>query len=454
MRLTILTTAVLLAASVAGLARGNSLPEGIAATAHGAVITMDEFKDSLVRRFGSSPDGQKALKKLIDEIVVSEEARARGVAVTPAEIDAYVKKVEVQIHQQSRGTDTLSKFLEKSEISIGEFKNETRAYLLQQKLAAKDIGVKGEVSRAQLEMWLTNLRKKKGVLIAPVGFPDGGYAEIGARRIGKDEFGEALLDTVTASTLQSALWDLVVARIVQQRMKENKVRIDPADVKRAIDDLKAEFEADPRFRGTRISFESYVQGVRNMSLEQLKKDSMFLAQVGLAKSIRNELSADDAKGYYEENRKRYDERRRFIHLLIAANERKNAFGSPIRSYADAKKILEALHLRYLRGTSFEKLVEQNSQDRSKYQRPERIVEVHRGSQMPASLLDAIFLAPKGEVIGPVRSAYGYHLVKVVEIIPAPTYEQAYPQVVRDMVRKRRTKILLEIKQDSSILLRY
>ncbi len=115
-------------------------------------------------------------------------------------------------------------------------------------------------------------------------------------------------------------------------------------------------------------------------------------------------------------------------------------------------MIDALYRSYLKGKPFEKLVEESSEDRSTYLPPDRLITVNRETPMPEPLRDAVFAAPLSEVVGPIRTVYGYHLVKVVDLKPTPTYEEVQPRVVRDLVREKRRNALLRIRQDPSIRL--
>ena len=130
------------------------------------------------------------------------------------------------------------------------------------------------------------------------------------------------------------------------------------------------------------------------------------------------------------------------------------FGGQTRSYRKAREIIDAVYARYLRGTPFEKLVNEASEDRDRFKRPDRPIVVTRATPMPEAWKKAVFSAPVGDVIGPIRSAYGYHLVKLLEIEPAPAFEGVKARVLRDLVREGRTKELLTIRQDPKIILAY
>lgn len=431
------------------------LPADVAAIVHGEVIPMERFRALLVQRFGPAEEGKQALDNLVERILVEEEQRRRGVTVSDEELEAYLATVARQVTRHSAGTQSLEELLEEKGVTREEFEKVSRDFLVRTKLAAAYLGKEPEdVKQYELGVWLEGLKQKRGVVIGSPPLPAGTLAKVGDRTVTVADLGVELLDSLDDSTLEGALWDLVIARAVQQRLDEGGIEVDEADVDRAVMELEEEFRADPRFRQTSFTFEQYVRTVRRLTLDELRADPLFLAQIGLAKQIRNGLSMNDVKAYWEEHRERYGEERTFVHLLVKADDRDSPFGRRSRTFEEAKEIIDALYVRFLRGTSFEKLVAEASEDRSSTSRPDRRIVINRETPLPDSLKTRIFSSPPGEVVGPVRSPYGYHLLKVVEVKPELPFEGVRERAIRDLVREQRTRELLEVRQDKEILLRY
>ncbi|MHC4470671.1 MAG: peptidylprolyl isomerase [Planctomycetota bacterium] len=366
-----------------------------------------------------------------------------------------MKKVEREVVRVSKGRNTLEGLLKERKLSWEDFLASARDFILRQKLASEDLGVKGEVSEANLLLWIDSLKQKHGVVIGGEGLPEGVHAKIGDRKVTTREYGAELVDALPSSTLEGALWDLAISRAVGRLLEKAGAEVVPKDVDAALEDLRHDFKEDERFKQTTFTFEQYVQAVRQMSLDELRSDPLFLAQVGLAKILRGAITGQEVKEYYGEHRDRYGEKRTFIHLLVKADERvEGPFNSRGRSLEQARTIIDALLAKHRRGYPFEKLVKESSEDRSNYSRPDRRIEVTRETQMPKTLKTAVFESAKGEVAGPIRTTYGFHLIKVLEVRPDPGFEAKRADVIRDMVMERRTKALLEIKQDPKIRLRY
>ena len=164
-RLPILLSLCILLA-VAGPSRAQErkpLPDDVAGIVRGEIVTMAEFRDSLVNRYAGTPDGQQILDGLATDIAVENERARRGITIPDEEIAAYVKKVEAQVFKASAGTKTLDKILEDQGVTREGFLEVSRAFLIRQRMASQDLGVDGEVSQADLGVWVEDLKKRAGV---------------------------------------------------------------------------------------------------------------------------------------------------------------------------------------------------------------------------------------------------------------------------------------------------
>lgn len=112
--------------------------------------------------------------------------------------------------------------------------------------------------------------------------------------------------------------------------------------------------------------------------------------------------------YYEDNSSRFlqDEQRQARHILTL-------FGD---DEAAAEEQAAALTARVQAGEPFEDLARQYSADGGSAQMGGDLGTLMH-SQMPGALGDAIFSMDADEVLGPVRSEFGFHIVRLDAIIP-------------------------------------
>jgi peptidyl-prolyl cis-trans isomerase C len=124
----------------------------------------------------------------------------------------------------------------------------------------------------------------------------------------------------------------------------------------------------------------------------------YLANKLLQKNLSAKITDAAAKKYYEVNKLRYStDQVHAQHILVS----------------DEKQARDLLKQAKAEGADFEALAEKNSKDPS--------AKNNRGDlgffgrdRMVAEFTDAAFRAGEGEVVGPVKTSYGYHIIKVVQ----------------------------------------
>ena len=120
-----------------------------------------------------------------------------------------------------------------------------------------------------------------------------------------------------------------------------------------------------------------------------------------------EITEEELLQHYEESTSRFqqDEQRQASHILITFDGDETA----------AEEQAVALTARANAGEPFEDLARQYSKDGGTSEQGGDLGTVLL-SQMPGALGDAIFGMQKGEIQGPVRSDFGFHVVRLDEIV--------------------------------------
>lgn len=122
-----------------------------------------------------------------------------------------------------------------------------------------------------------------------------------------------------------------------------------------------------------------------------------------------EITAEALQQYYEDSVSRFqqDEQRKAGHILITFADEEGE--------AAAQEQANTLAVRAQAGEPFADLARQYSADGGTAEQGGDLgILLH--SQMPGALGDAIFSMEKGEILGPVKSAFGFHVVQLNDII--------------------------------------
>ena len=166
-------------------------------------------------------------------------------------------------------------------------------------------------------------------------------------------------------------------------------------------------------------------------------DSVHLSYVALRLSdVTNEVAVDEAglKAYYESVKDRFTqaEKRHARHILIQADK---------DDAAAQKKAADVYALATKPGADFAALAKQYSQDAGSAQQGGDLGSVEK-SFFVGPFGDAVFSMKKGEIRGPVKTPFGYHVILLEDITPGATKSLAEvraelePQYKRSEAEKR------------------
>jgi peptidyl-prolyl cis-trans isomerase D len=151
------------------------------------------------------------------------------------------------------------------------------------------------------------------------------------------------------------------------------------------------------------------------------------------------------KKFYEENRARYDQKKkvRVRHVLAKV--------APGGDDAAARKKIEEAAARVKKGEDFAKVAQALSEDENTKARGGEIGFVTEGLFDEAFVNAAFALAP-GAVSEPVRTASGWHLVQAEEVVPAKqvSLDDARLGIAKELLVKERARKLAQAKAQAAL----
>ena len=177
------------------------------------------------------------------------------------------------------------------------------------------------------------------------------------------------------------------------------VAVEPFEksVKVSDEDVKAFYDKNPK------AFETP---------ESAKIEYLLLTQDAIASQVK--IDPAEVKQAYEANAKQYttNEERQASHILVAVKK-----DAPDAEKARAKeKATELAAKARAKPDSFAELAKQNSQDPGSASQGGDLGSFSRGA-MVKPFEDAVFAAKVGDIVGPVETDFGYHVIKVTGITP-------------------------------------
>ena len=154
------------------------------------------------------------------------------------------------------------------------------------------------------------------------------------------------------------------------------------------------------------------------------------------------ISEQQLQEYYEFNSDRYlqDEQRRARHILILFDD----------DEAGAEIVANEMLTRVRSGESFEELARKYSKDGGTAEQGGDLGIMTR-TQMPDDLGDEIFSMNTGDIAGPVKSDFGFHIVRLDEILergPVP-FEQIRAPLITELQDQEAEGLFRELERKLS-----
>lgn len=171
------------------------------------------------------------------------------------------------------------------------------------------------------------------------------------------------------------------------------------------------------------------QGLNGERLQAIKNNALFLLKLDALSKENKRDYTKYAKQIYQVNKENYpvEERVDAAHILIST-----------KTLADAEALARAQAIRQqlMLGANFNQLALKESDDKSVKTNKGEMGVFTRG-QMVKPFSDAVFAMQAGEISEPVKTQYGYHIIKLNKKFPAgfKTFDQVKAQIISDLRKK-------------------
>ncbi|HEU4395028.1 MAG TPA: hypothetical protein VFS92_05635, partial [Planctomycetota bacterium] len=225
--------------------------EAPAAVVLGKPIPRRDAFEELARRRFRGEDGDRLLEQFAGEIVVRAEQARRGVVVPEEEVLARVEDARRRLADRMARAgrkvgdeDPLERLLEESGNSMAAFLEETRYFLALERMAREDLGVPGEVSEAQAQLWVRDLVRRRNVVTDPAALGPGAIARVGEESVPLARAGAWLARRVRTGDLLAVVHDLAFGVIVETRAAEAKVAAGEEEIAAEYSRIAREFERE------------------------------------------------------------------------------------------------------------------------------------------------------------------------------------------------------------------
>lgn len=230
-----------------------------------------------------------------------------------------------------------------------------------------------------------------------------------------------------ASQLQAELLTgLIQSRLLTQAAEDEGISVTSDDVQEQRDQIVQRVGGEEAFQQlleqNQLTEQQVTEQLRNRALRQA---------VGQALASEREVSDEELETAYEQQIEGGNPRA--SHILVDTEE-------------EAEKIMQRLE----EGADFNELARAESQDPTAERNGGGLGEISRGQTVPA-FEEALFNAEPGELVGPVETQFGFHVIKRNEPPPLEQVEDQLREQVRDeQAQVAVQEFLLERAQEADV----
>ncbi|MCA0149589.1 peptidylprolyl isomerase [Rossellomorea vietnamensis] len=224
-----------------------------------------------------------------------------------------------------------------------------------------------------------------GSLLAVFGFSkEDAVAKVGSETISKDDLYTTLVDQYGDGALDT----LIAEKIVKLESEKKDLTVKDSEIKKELEKIKGQYDSEEAFNEALASSGSDLDSVKDniktyLLTEKLLKD-------------RVKITDDQIKEYFEANKDTFAQKEQVEASHILVDDEKTA--------QEVKKKLDD-------GGDFAELAKEYSTDTSNADSGGELGYFGKG-EMVTEFDDKAFSMKKGEISEPVKTEFGYHIIKV------------------------------------------
>ena len=254
-----------------------------------------------------------------------------------------------------------------------------------------------------------------------------------------DEFAEqsgvSKDDPQYQAAVQQIMPQLVGTEIAKAYAQEHNITVSDKEVEQEIAKIKEQIGDQARSSGQDLSDqEAYEQALKqnNITEDQLReniRENLPVQKVQERVAGDAEPSDKEIQNYYEKNKEAQfttPEQRCVRHILFNKDQKEKA--------EEVKKELED-------GGDFAKLARENSQDPGSAANGGDLGCLGKGETVP-EFEQAAFGAEQGEIVGPIKTEFGYHILKVTDVKPEQTrsLQEVESQISSQLATEKQSEV--------------
>ena len=243
-----------------------------------------------------------------------------------------------------------------------------------------------------------------------------------------------------------ALDEIIIDDLLTEKSQD--IEVDDAEVEQNVERFKSQFPSEEEMQQVLERNGETIDDLKEAIRENLKKREWITSRI----SDDVEVGDEEVRAFYEQNKTSFNEPEmvRASHILLTTPEDLSD-----EEVAEKKRAIENLKQRVDEGEDFGVLAKEFSEDPGTKDKGGDLDFFSRERMVP-EFAEAAFAAETGTVTDPVKTQFGYHIIKVTDRKQARAvpFEEAKPQIESFLENRKRQQqvqqLLTALKQQAEV----
>ncbi len=427
------------------------------AVAHlqGVPITESALADFALGEHENSDNAQAALDHLIEDALVEQEARRRGVMISDRQVEGRIEALDREVRNQSNGRLCLADQLAQQGVVIEEFRALLRKSIACETMMAEDFGMPPESSipEEKHKVWFSDIRLRSTV--EKTGLPAGCAARVGDGSIPRSLWAITFLRSLSEKDRAQHVEDLIDVRLILAEARRLNLEVSKSDQERELSELDEHLLTKLKAEGLQTDGISYLQVLesRGRSPAEYLDSERFRARILIKRVADLRHGKDSYRQFYEDRKPAFDKkhgrRLSLSTIFLRAGGKKSAQFR--RDYAEAEAALNQMRNRLEQGGTlveeqFSQLARIWSEDVASGSRGGALGDLSQADLERLSLPADLMNHRASDLVGPWVSSGGTHLFLIRGFVPALTFEE----LGKEIRAEARRELLSELRSTAKV----
>ena len=255
-------------------------------------------------------------------------------------------------------------------------------------------------------------------------------------------YGKQIPEEQIPAVTKQILDGLITQKLIMQFIRDSKIEVSQAEIEKELNKVREEIKSNPGLEGKALE---QVLETHGSSIDNLESD--IVISLSLEKYLGKDIDDKKIKAYFDENKAAYDGTEiRASHILVDTREMKTD-----AELAQALEKIKKIKAEVDSGKDFAEVAKQYSDCPSKDKGGDLNFFKRKG-QMVEPFAAAAFALKVGQVSDPVKTPFGYHIIKVTEIKngTAVKFDDVKQNIKQNMMEEKAQVLIRQLLEKAKI----